>query len=83
MQNDEACIARVGDAILHYLQRNPNATDTVKGIVNWWLPTQDHISNEQAVEQALDELVARGLVKKTVLVDGTALYAGTARPEDE
>ena len=83
MQNDEASVARLRDEVFHYLQRNPNATDTLKGIINWWLPTQHHLSNEKAVERALEQLVAKGLLKKTVLVDGTVLYAGAARREDE
>jgi hypothetical protein len=83
MQEDQGNIARVCEAILNHLQRNPHAADTLDGVMNWWLPTQYHESTDaRAVEQALERSVAQGAVRKTVLVDGTILYAGTAAQPD-
>jgi hypothetical protein len=47
----------------------------VDGIVRWWLPRQRYEEAVDRVQQALDDLVARGLVDRITLVDGTVLYA--------
>lgn len=49
--------------ILRYLDRNPDAQDTVEGITQWWLLEQQLIEEISAVQAALDELVADELVK--------------------
>jgi Fe2+ or Zn2+ uptake regulation protein len=61
--------------ILRYLRARPQAADTVDGIVMWWLPRQRHEEAVDQVQHALDDLVARGLVERITLVDGTVLYA--------
>jgi hypothetical protein len=48
--------------ILAYLAENPDAQDTLEGIVGWWLSGQVVESNTALVEDALTELVNRGLV---------------------
>jgi hypothetical protein len=48
--------------ILRYLEQNPNAADTLDGILEWWLPRQSLYEQEKAVEQALDSLVERKLL---------------------
>lgn len=80
MQN-ESGTSHVRDAILQYLQRNPDAADTLRGVMSWWLPAQFHEKAEKDVEQAMERLVAQGDLTKTVLVDGSILYAGTAGRE--
>lgn len=68
-------IARLHDAISHYLQSNPNAADSLEGIMNWWLPKQGHaIEREESVYQALEQLIAEGVVKKVSIRNGTTLY---------
>lgn len=48
--------------ILKYLIENPGAQDTPEGIVEWWL-LERHIRNKTSkVKEALEDLVARGLV---------------------
>ena len=74
-QQDELGLARLSDEILRYLRAHPQAADTVDGIVEWWLPRQRHDEAVDQVQLVLDELVARGLVEKITLVDGTVLYA--------
>lgn len=71
---DESRIAQLRDEILKYLGAHPQAADTVEGIANWWLPRQRYEDEVQKVQQALDELVERGLVARTTLADGTILY---------
>ena len=44
MKNDELAfeIQCLHDAILHYLRSNPNAADSLEGIMNWWLPKRGY-----------------------------------------
>jgi len=48
--------------ILAYMAENPDAQDTLEGIVGWWLLGQAAESNIALVEEALTELVNGGLV---------------------
>lgn len=48
--------------ILRYLDQNPNAADTVEGILEWWLPKQSIYEEEKVVERALDEMIERNLI---------------------
>ena len=80
---DEPPSADVAGELLDYLRERPNAADTLDGIMNWWLPRQRYETERRKVEQALDELVARGLVVKNRLDDGTVLYSrGKPDPSD-
>jgi DNA-binding PadR family transcriptional regulator len=58
----EASVSKTARVILDYLRKNPDAQDTLSGIVQWWLP-QDRVKPRTAViKDALDELVSAGLV---------------------
>jgi DNA-binding PadR family transcriptional regulator len=48
--------------ILAYLAENPDAQDTLEGIVEWWLSQQAVKPKTTLVEEALTELVSRGLI---------------------
>jgi len=48
--------------ILAYLSDNPEAGDTVEGIVEWWLLEQRIKSETEKVKNALSELVAKELI---------------------
>jgi hypothetical protein len=43
--------------ILAYLMANPDAKDTLEGILDWWLLQQDLKRNIALVRKALDELI--------------------------
>lgn len=76
--------ADVAAELLDYLRERPNAADTLDGIMNWWLPRQRYETEQRKVEQALEQLVALGLVAKNRLSDGTILYSrGTQDPADD
>jgi hypothetical protein len=64
----------VADEVLEYLHRHPAAIDTLDGIVNWWLPRQRYETARARIQQALDRLVAQGLVESKMLADGTTVY---------
>lgn len=48
--------------ILAYLAKNPDAQDTLEGIVEWWLLEQRLKKQIRNVRDALDELVKNGLL---------------------
>lgn len=48
--------------ILTYLVEHPYAQDTLEGIVEWWLLEQKIRFQTRLVKEALEELVAKGLV---------------------
>ena len=77
MENDKSAsdIDCLHDAILRYLQSNPNAADSLDGIMNWWLPKLGYEKvDSENVLQALELLIAKGVVRKVSLMDGTILY---------
>jgi hypothetical protein len=67
--------ARIATSILAYLRKHPQAADTLRGIVNWWLPQQSREGGYQHVEQALAALVLEGKLCSTELPNGEVLYA--------
>ena len=60
--------------ILHYLQDHPAAADSLEGIVSWWLPSERYSVTTEAVQTALDLLVAKHRVARIELADGRVLY---------
>lgn len=56
------------------MEQNPNAEDTLRGITEWWL-VQEMLKVETLhVQQALDELVSRDLIRKRSGPDNQVLY---------
>jgi len=53
---------KIAQRILKYLVENPQAEDTLEGILEWWLLDRFTKSNAARVREALDELVTAGLV---------------------
>jgi hypothetical protein len=60
--------------ILRYLVDHPDAKDTVQGIVRWWLPGGIAAWEEEAVQEALDVLVARGWLTQRQTTSSQQLY---------
>ena len=65
-------------AILRYLVTHPDAKDTVDGIARWWLGPQTgsegHRWNRDVVQEAIDELVARGWVLRRETTPSHVVY---------
>ena len=59
--------------ILAYLLAHPRASDSLEGIVSWWLPAR-FVDARESVQDSLDRLVSEGLVERTRLADGTVVY---------
>ena len=62
------------DEILIYIQNNPNAADSLEGIMNYWLPQAYKKIDTARIEQALEQLIDEGVIRKTTLADGEVLY---------
>ena len=53
---------QLSEEILQYLIDHPNAQDTLKGIVSWWLLERTIKHQSALVKEVLDQLVADGLI---------------------
>jgi hypothetical protein len=60
--------------ILDYLAANPEARDTLRGIIEWWLLKQKIVETSSDVEAAVVSLVAKGKLRAHVGVDGQVSY---------
>jgi hypothetical protein len=49
--------------IATYLERHPDAADSLDGIVTWWLARLRYASAKQSVDLALERLRRRGVVR--------------------
>jgi hypothetical protein len=67
--------AEIERSVLAYLDRHPQAADTLRGIVNWWLPRQRYELGCRRIGHVLDRLVAEGTLHRDELPDGEVLYA--------
>ena len=68
--------------ILAYLLENPNAGDTLDGIVEWWLLHQKIRFETQTVSQAVSKLVADGLIVEQKGPDSHVIYRAKGSSEN-
>jgi len=68
---------QIADQIVSYLTNHPYAADTLEGITEWWLPSQQMSASSALVQQALDYLVANSFVKIKVNLSGKKVYSLT------
>ena len=71
----------VASEILAYLAHHPQASDTLEGIVEWWLLQQKIEYQTRVVRDALAELVERGFLVKEVMKDARIHYRATEKTE--
>jgi hypothetical protein len=60
--------------ILHYVIAHPDAKDTLRGILRWWLPWSIEPWAEAVVQEALDVLVAKGWMTRRQTPSSQQLY---------
>ena len=65
---------QISHEVLAYLAKNPDAQDTLEGVVYWWLLEERIKDRTVKVQEALDELVSEGLVVKHTGRDARAHY---------
>lgn len=85
MQNvpDDEQDAKLQAAICRYLAGHPHAADTVRGIARYWTDIGETPATKpslDAVQCALDALVAQGRIVVTALVDGARIYQSAGAP---
>ena len=64
--------------ILEYLAKQPNAQDTIDGILNWW-ESDAHIRKRTKVAETVARLVEQGLLKHKRSAEGAVFYRMSAR----
>ena len=64
----------IAEAVMRYLSNHPRASDTVEGIVSWWLPAAGIVATIDRTEAALDRLVEQGVLSQRRSPDGRVLY---------
>jgi hypothetical protein len=67
-------------ALRGYLDRRPDAADSIEGIHRWWLPAALHDEAPALVEAAVAELVDDGTLRNVVQEDGHVIYSSGRRP---
>jgi hypothetical protein len=71
----------VRDAIVAHIQQHPDASDTAEGISGWWLGPSGCGESLTVVEEALDELVRSGVMRRRQLPDGGVVYRASRGSE--
>lgn len=69
--------------VLGYLVDNPEAQDTLEGIVEWWLLERKIESVTTKVREALTELAASGLILERKGPDSRVRYLINGHKHDE
>lgn len=72
--SDQDQVLAAADAISRYLNKRPNASETVDGVAKWWLMRQRFDDSMDLVQKALDYLEAQGDVTKVPIQGGRVIY---------
>ena len=64
----------VREAIVAYVLKHPAASDTAEGIWRWWLRPMGREEDVTMVEEALEELVGSGVIRRRALPDGGIVF---------
>ena len=67
-------IEDLAELVSSYLRAHPDASDTIEGIARWWLSRQRLDDAKEIVNEALELLVARGVVEKRTMANGVTLF---------
>jgi Fe2+ or Zn2+ uptake regulation protein len=78
----QASVSEIAEAIAAYVEKNPEAQDTLEGIIQWWLPEAHHQARTSQIREALDDLVAEGLITAHKAKDAQILYRATRRASE-
>ena len=77
----ESSAEQLAALIEAYLKRWPRAADTEQGIAEWWMREAGVVASAGDVASALEVLLARGVVRRVQLPDGTRLYGAAVLPD--
>ena len=65
---------KISGIIINYLRRNPDAGDTLEGIVKWWLVFESIESSMDDVVDVLETLIRKKVIRMYSIADGTTFY---------
>ena len=68
-------VQQIADEIECYLNNHPNAADTIEGITKWWLSEQNIEASSSIVQQALNYLGSKSVVKCNANLSGNKVYS--------
>ncbi|MDD5267132.1 MAG: hypothetical protein PHO08_08380 [Methylococcales bacterium] len=68
-------VKQVADQIECYLKSHPKAADSIEGITKWWLPGRGIETSSVIVQQALNYLGSKSIVKCTTNLSGNKVYS--------
>ena len=71
---------RAMQAIERYVAQHPAAADSAEGIAQWWLPAMGVDASMNEVTQALEALVDLGVLERSPLPGGQAIYRAASQP---
>ena len=74
MEDNESELACYRREIVDYLRKNPNAGDSLEGVMSWWLSSANKSVDALGIEDVLEQLITEGHVKKIHITGGTVLY---------
>ena len=72
---NDSDVKQVADEIECYLKNHPNAADTVEGIAKWWLQGEKNDVSNLIVQQALNYLRSKAVVKCNANLSGNKVYS--------
>ena len=64
----------ISKQILSYLEKNPDAGDTLEGITKWWLESERVDQAVDDIAEALNLLLEKGAVIKTKCKKGSSIF---------
>lgn len=70
----EPDLRALGERVLDYLRKHPDAADSLDGVTDWWLAQPGFPVAPEAVREALALLVAEHRIACIDLADGRTLY---------
>lgn len=68
-------VQQIAVQIESYLANHPHAADTLEGISKWWIPGKRIEASRFIVEQALDYLYAKSVIKFNYNPSGNKVYS--------
>jgi hypothetical protein len=68
-------VQQIANQIECYLKNHPNAADTIEGISKWWLSDLRVEPSNLTVQQALNYLGSKSVVKCSANLSGNKVYS--------
>ncbi|WP_031436555.1 hypothetical protein [Methylobacter tundripaludum] len=72
---NDSDVKQIADQIECYLKKHPKAADTIEGITKWWLLEQGTEVSSLIVQQALNYLGSKSVVKCNNNHNGNKVYS--------